>query len=180
MPNRSAAPAARYDAHMSVPDPPDALRVACDAMCGGVARWLRVLGVDASYTPGIDDGELVRHALAEQRIVISSDGRLFERRALASGELRGLRLPVGLKLLDQVRCVVRELGIRPGFPRCTLCNGALADVPRAEVGDVVPARSLVWAATFWRCGSCGHVFWQGTHWNRIRSVLAELEHESSS
>ncbi len=139
-------------------------------MCGGVARWLRVLGVDASYTPGIEDGDLVEHALAEGRIVVSSDGKLFERRVFVTGQLRGLRLQVGLKLLEQLRFVVRALGLSTGFPRCTLCNGTLDAVSRAEVADVVPARSLVWATEFYRCRECRHVFWEGTHWRRIRAV----------
>jgi uncharacterized protein len=150
------------------------LRLACDAMCGGLARWLRVLGVDTSYTPGIDDGVLVAEALAENRMVLSSDARLFQRRPLASGALCGLRLPVGLKLLDQVRFVVRELGITPGFPRCTVCNGLLVAVNRAEVGDVVPARSLIWGRDFYRCRTCDHVYWEGTHWRRIGAVRARL------
>jgi uncharacterized protein with PIN domain len=154
--------------------PQPALKVACDAMCGGVARWLRLLGVDTSYTPGIEDGDLVKHALAEGRIVLSSDGKLFERRLFTTGELRGLRLPVGLKLLDQLRFVVRALGVSAGFPRCTLCNGELEIVGRAEVGDVVPARSLVWATEFYRCRACGHVFWQGTHWRRIRAACDKI------
>ncbi|HPM23320.1 MAG TPA: Mut7-C RNAse domain-containing protein [Phycisphaerae bacterium] len=145
-------------------------RVACDAMCGGLARWLRVLGVDSSYTPGIDDGDLVAHALAEHRIVLSSDGKLFERRVFATGALRGVRLPVGLKLLDQVRFVVRELQIQPEFPRCTLCNGELDAIGREEVADVVPARSLIWTTEFYRCRACRHVFWEGTHWRRIQAV----------
>ncbi len=153
---------------------PFSLRVACDAMCGGVARWLRVLGVDASYTPGIDDGDLVAHALDESRVVISSDGKLFERKLFTCGDLRGLFVPVGLKLYDQVRFVVRALQIEPGFPRCTLCNGELETVGRADVADVVPARSLVWAQEFYRCRSCGHVFWQGTHWQRITAMRARL------
>ena len=139
-------------------------------MCGGVARWLRVLGVDTSYTPGIDDGDLVRHALAERRVVLSSDGKLFERRLFATGELRSLHLPVGLKLQEQLRFVVRELGTAPGFPRCTLCNGELEAVSRAEVGDIVPARSLIWVTEFYRCRACQHIFWEGTHWRRIRAV----------
>jgi len=142
-------------------------------MCGGLARWLRLLGVDATYTPGIDDRALVEHALAEGRILVSSDGKLFERRVLANGRLRGVRVPVGLKLLDQVRFVVRELHLAPGFPRCTLCNGELRSVSRAEVADVVPARSLIWMETFYRCSACGHVFWEGTHWRRI-GALREL------
>ena len=139
-------------------------------MCGGVARWLRVLGVDASYTPGIDDGDLVRHALAERRVVLSSDGRLFERRLFATGELHGLRLPVGLKRQEQLRFVVQKLNVVPAFPRCTLCNGALEEVSRADVSDVVPARSLIWATEFYRCLVCQHIFWEGTHWRRIRVV----------
>ncbi|MCK4343225.1 MAG: hypothetical protein KAY37_16045, partial [Phycisphaerae bacterium] len=154
--------------------PAQPLKVACDAMCGGVARWLRVLGVDATYTAGIEDGELVEHALAENRVIVSADGKLFERRLFTTGRLRGVQLPVGLKLLKQLHFVVRELDISPGFPRCSLCNGELVAVRRAEIGDVVPARSLIWAREFYRCQRCEHVFWEGTHWRRIRAVRERL------
>jgi uncharacterized protein with PIN domain len=143
-------------------------------MCGGLARWLRVLGVDTSYTPGIEDGELVRQADADGRVVVSSDGKLFERRGFTTRRVRGVRLPVGLKLLEQVRFVVRELGVQPAFPRCTLCNGELEEVSRADVADVVPARSLIWKRDFYRCIECRHVFWEGTHWQRIRAAEAQI------
>jgi uncharacterized protein with PIN domain len=149
-------------------------RIAADAMCGGLARWLRVLGVDTSYQPAIDDATLVRYALLEGRLVVSSDRKLFERRVFVRGELAGLLLPTGLKLEEQVRFVAQRLHIHPGFPRCTLCNGELYPVRRDEVGDVVPARSLIWAERFYRCADCRHVFWEGTHWNRIHRLVAEL------
>ncbi|MEP0845806.1 MAG: hypothetical protein HRF50_03175 [Phycisphaerae bacterium] len=145
-------------------------KVACDAMCGGLARWLRVLGVDAFYEPAIDDAELVAVGLRERRVVISSDHRLFERGVFARGELRGLHLPVGLRLAQQVRFATAALGVRPGQPRCTRCNGTLLAIPRADVGDQVPARTLIWRREFFRCGQCGHVFWEGTHWRRIGKV----------
>lgn len=144
-------------------------------MCGGLARWLRVLGVDTSYTPNIEDGILVQEALAEERVVISSDHKLFERRVFVTGELPGVMLPVGLMLHDQVRFAAERLELLVGYPRCTLCNGELQPVRRAEVGDVVPARSLVWARKFYRCESCEHVFWEGTHWRKIRAVREELK-----
>lgn len=150
-------------------------RVACDAMCGGLARWLRLFGVDATYMPGIKDADLIRHALADGRTVISSDHKIFERRLLASGRLRGIQLPVGLRLREQVRFIAERLALRPGFPRCTVCNGELHPVPRAEVGDVVPARSLIWAREFFRCQRCRHVFWEGTHWRRIGPERAALD-----
>ena len=150
-------------------------KFACDAMCGGLARWLRVLGYDTTYTPGIEDGALVAHAQAEDRVVVSSDTRLFQRRLFLTGELCGFRLPVGLTLLEQVRCVFGQLKLTRGFPRCTVCNGVLERVSRADVADVVPARSLVWVTTFYRCATCAHVYWEGTHWQRIRAACERLE-----
>lgn len=144
-------------------------------MCGGLARWLRVLGVDTTYTPDIEDGVLVQQSLNEERVVVSSDHKLFERRVFVEKTLAGVLLPVGLRLREQVRFVARRLALPIGFPRCTLCNGELAPVQRAEVADVVPARSLIWAREFCRCDRCEHVFWEGTHWRRIRAVREELE-----
>jgi uncharacterized protein with PIN domain len=150
-------------------------RVACDAMFGGVARRLRILGVDASYTPGIEDGALVEHAVAEGRVLISSDGGMFERRLLASGELPGVRVPIGLSLDEQVAFVVRTLRLVPDEPRCANCNGDLMAVQRSDVADVVPARSLIWARDFHRCTQCGQVYWRGSHWRRLDRVHAALE-----
>lgn len=148
--------------------------VACDAMCGGLARWLRVLGVDAFYEPAIDDAALVSVSLRERRVVVSSDRRLFERGVFVRGELRGLCLPTGLRLAEQVRLVTAALGIQPGQPRCTLCNGELLAVSRVDVGDRVPARTLIWRREFFRCERCGHVFWEGTHWRRIGTIRAAV------
>lgn len=156
-------------------EPTHELRVACDAMCGGLARWLRVFGINATYTRGIEDAELVRHALDESRVVISSDHKLFERRRFTTGELKGILLPVGLRLEEQVRFVAARLAIKPGFPRCASCNGELFAVRRAEVGDVVPARSLIWARDFYRCAACRQVFWEGSHWRRIGPLRAALD-----
>lgn len=150
-------------------------RVACDAMCGGLARWLRLLGVDAAFEPDIDDRALVQLALREGRCIVSSDRRLFDRRPLRDGRLRGICLPNGLRLHEQVRFVLRALAIRPGPPRCACCNGPLQAVSRAEVAGEVPARTLIWVREYARCGNCGHVFWEGTHWQRIRQVLASVQ-----
>jgi uncharacterized protein with PIN domain len=150
-------------------------RVACDAMCGGLARWLRVFGIDASFSPGVADADLVQHAQRERRVVVSADGRLFERRVFTTRVLSGLRLPVGLALPDQVQFTFEHLDLRVGIARCTRCNGELARVLRADVADVVPARSLIWTREFYRCTACGHVYWEGTHWRRVCAVRDLIE-----
>ena len=143
-------------------------------MCGGLARWLRVLGIDTAYTRDIDDSILVRQALEQRRTVLSSDRKLFERRVFTTRELPGLFIPVGLLLPDQVRFVAGRLKLPIGFPRCTVCNGELQPVDRTEVADVVPARSLIWAREFFRCRVCRQVYWEGTHWRRIGALRKEI------
>ncbi|TWT44656.1 hypothetical protein RAS1_10710 [Phycisphaerae bacterium RAS1] len=159
---------------MAQPPETPPTRVACDAMCGGLARWLRILGIDASFTAGITDDDCVAGALADGRVLVSSDTRLFERRVLRGGALRGLLLPVGLRLPDQVEFVFGRLRLRPGAPRCSACNGQLDAATRSDVADVVPARTLIWIAEYFRCRRCGRVFWEGTHWRRIREMKARV------
>ena len=153
------------------------LRLACDAMCSGLARWLRAIGCDTFYHDGIADQELIDVALAQRRVVITSDGKLLERRLFTTGRLRAVALPRGLKRLDQVEYVARALHLTVRDARCTRCNGQLVPVSRDEVGDRVPARSLIWARKFFLCDDCRHVFWDGTHWQRISAVrnrIAEI------
>jgi len=147
---------------------------ACDAMCGGLARWLRAIGYDATFDPHIEDDALIEHARRDRRIVISSDGKLFERKILTSGELPGLFLPRGMRRMEQIRYVVQALNLKVGPARCMKCNGRLIPASREGVADIVPARSLIWADSFFRCEACGRAFWHGTHWRKIDARREEL------
>lgn len=149
---------------------PGEIRFACDAMCGGLARWLRAIGYDATWSADVDDGELVREADEQRRFLLSSDSGIFERRMITSGQVPALLLPRGLRLMEQLEYVVQQLKLPVRSPRCMACNGRLLPAAREEVAAEVPARSLVWARNFYRCGSCAKVFWEGSHWRRISKV----------
>lgn len=149
---------------------PEALRFACDAMCGGLARWLRAIGYDTTWSEGIDDGELVRQAHEQGRIVVSSDTGMFERRLIASGQVPAILLPRGLRRMQQLDYVIQHLKLPVRAPRCMTCGGELLPATREEVAGEVPVRSLLWASHFYRCGQCGKIFWEGSHWRRISKV----------
>ena len=55
-------------------------RLWADAMLAGLARWLRVLDVDTAFEAGLEDALLVDRAVAEQRMILTRDRRLLERR----------------------------------------------------------------------------------------------------
>ncbi len=146
------------------------IRFACDAMCGGLARWLRAMGYDATWSPDIEDGELVRQAEREDRILLSGDGGVFERRQITRGHVRALQIPRGLRRLEQLEYVAQHLNLPVRPPRCMACGGRLLLVPQESVANEVPERSLLWAKKFYRCQQCGKVFWEGSHWRRIHKV----------
>ena len=146
-------------------------RFACDAMLGGLARWLRAAGYDASWTEGIDDWDLIRQARNEGRVLLSSDTGIFRIGIVRDGEVPSLFIPHGLGKEEQLAFVLKSLGLSPRPPRCMACGGALAQVPRELVADRVPPRTLAWLERFWECRRCRKVFWHGTHWQRITERL---------
>ncbi len=149
---------------------------ACDAMLGGVARWLRAAGYDAFWQYGIADADLVALALREGRWLLTSDLGILERRVITRGELLSLYIPRGTGAREQLGFVLGKLGLGVRGSRCMSCGGELARVSKGSVRDIVPERSWRRHEDFTRCRGCDKVFWQGTHWDRIAGRLREAAH----
>ena len=149
------------------------MRFLCDAMLGGLAKWLRAAGYDAYYAregTDIDDRVLAEKALREGRVLLTGDRGFLERAPVRDGRLELMLLP-SLPVEEQLRAVVERFGLRPRPSRCMECNGELDGVPPGEVEDLVPPGVLERCREFWRCRGCGRVFWRGSHWARISGRL---------
>jgi uncharacterized protein with PIN domain len=144
-------------------------------MLGGLARWLRAAGYDAAWRADIDDWELIHQARREQRLLLSSDSGIFRIGVVRDGEVPSLFLPLGLSKLQQLSFVLHQLHLPLREPRCMACGGVLVKVDRANLGERVPARTLGWLEHFYECSRCGHVFWQGTHWQQIAARLEQAQ-----
>jgi uncharacterized protein with PIN domain len=146
------------------------MRFVCDAMLGGLSRWLRAVGYEAAFDARIDDGDLVARAAREGAAVLSSDAPLFERKLLRSGLVRGLFVPRHAPIDDQLVFVMRHFRLEVRDARCMRCGGALAEAPRDAVRDEAPPRAWERCDRFWRCEGCSGLFWHGTHWTRIAAA----------
>lgn len=159
----------------------EAPRFFCDAMLGGLARWLRAAGYDAAFEHGIDDGELVRRSLAEGRILLSSDSGIFQRNLITSGQVRSLFVPRGLSKLGALNYVANALKLPLRRPsRCMKCNGRLEEVPKHAVAGEAPPLAFRNCRRFWRCTRCGKLLWRATHWEEIQRRLREIFSDSTS
>ncbi len=148
-------------------------RFSCEAMCGGLARWLRAAGYDASWHDGTTDPELVRLARDEGRMVLSSDGNIFVFTRICDGVVPARFVSRGLTVQAQLAQMLRGLGLPLREPRCMACGGELLELTREEAAGQLPPRSLAFHGRFWECTRCQQVFWHGTHWERIVRRIRE-------
>lgn len=146
-------------------------RFACDAMLGGLARWLRAWGYDAAWKRDITDWELIRLAQREGRILLTSDRGIFQIGWVRDGDLPALLVPQGLTRQQQLEYVCQQLRLPRREPRCMRCGGDLLPVPKEEVWERIPPKTRLWLDAFYQCRRCGQLFWEGTHWQQIERVL---------
>jgi len=146
----------------------------CDAMLGGLSRWLRAAGYDARFEHGIDDGALVELAERTGATLLSSDRPLFDRTKVRDGHVRALFVPRHRPVLEQAAFVLRALSLPVRDARCMGCGGELVALDAAAASPLVPPRTRASCDEFWRCDRCAHLYWHGTHWSKIEARRDEL------
>jgi hypothetical protein len=156
-------------------DPEPDVAFVCDAMLGGLARWLRAAGYDAEFEHGISDPALVARAVATGKVLLSSDAGVFERSIVRKEMVRSLFVPRAIGKVEQLRFVLGTLKLPVRDPRCMGCGGELVEVPnKEEVRAEAPPRTYGCQPRFWRCARCGKLLWKGTHWQKIEARLQDL------
>ena len=148
------------------------MRFVADAHLGGLAHLLRMTGFDTLYDNHYHDSEVERIAVDEGRIVLTRDRDLLKRRGVTHGcYVRAL------KPAHQLREVFDRLDLagsaRP-FTLCLSCNAPLHAVDKASVEALLPPRVRENCERFSTCDVCRRVFWEGTHWQRMRGMVDEV------
>jgi uncharacterized protein with PIN domain len=144
-------------------------RFAVDIMLGKLAKWLRVLGFDASVEPLVDLQRI--QALLRNKVIPVT------RREIWLGR-EGVIFIRSDHHFEQVKELLRELNVsrdalRP-FSRCVVCNTVLVPIPRELALGSVPDFTFETASDFRKCPGCGRVYWPGTHKDRMLAMLKSL------
>lgn len=148
------------------------VRFVADAHLGGLAHLLRMTGFDTLYDNHFRDEEIEHIAGAQGRIVLTRDRELLKRRGITHG-----CYVHALRPAQQLREVFDRLdlarGARP-FTLCLNCNAPLHAIDKAQAAPALPAGVCERYERFSACDVCRRVFWEGTHWRRMRAVVDEL------
>jgi uncharacterized protein with PIN domain len=147
-------------------------RFVADAHLGGLARLLRMAGFDTRYDNQFEDSEIAAIAASENRIALTRDRELLKRRIITHG-----CYVHALKSVAQLHEIFTRLDLarsaRP-FTLCLYCNAALHAIDKAVVQAQLPPRVREHHDRFVTCNVCRRVFWEGSHWRRMRALLDEL------
>jgi hypothetical protein len=144
---------------------PSEIRFAVDRMLGRLARMLRLLGYDTYYANDITAAQLLAMGRSGERVILT--------RGETAQRFAHLERVLSLKSEyppEQLREVVERLGLdtRAGlWTRCTLCNAPIERVDKAGVEALVEPKIFQLYQDFYRCTGCGHVYWHGSHVDRI-------------
>ncbi len=136
-----------------------------DSMLGWLARWLRMLGVHAIYSPSFSD----EYLLTVSHLLITRDRELFRKRAVATLLLETSTHTEWLSVSSLV--LGNQLVLDMDRSLCPICGSRLIRVGKDAIAGRVPRSVLLRHDTFWACTGCGKVYWVGSHHARIRREL---------
>lgn len=139
-------------------------------MLGRLCKWLRLIGYDAVYANHWPDIRIVACARAEGRLVLTRDRELSRHKAIHCLLINDQTLTA------QLEQVISTLGTpSPRRPRCPRCNTVLVGATHEQAKPHVPEYVWQTQAQFTCCPQCDRYYWQGTHWQHVRSVLAGIK-----
>lgn len=141
-----------------------------DAQLGGLARLLRMLGIDTLFENAYTDRQLLEIAGRERRVLLTRDRELLKCRDVLRGcFVRALKPEAQLKEVAVRYALARHA--RP-FTLCLHCNHPLVPAESGAVAEGVPERIAARYAQFRYCAVCRRIYWEGSHWERMRAMLS--------
>lgn len=140
-------------------------RFVLDVHLGKLTRRLRMLGLDSAYDNRWQDEELARISVEEKRSLLTRDKKLLMRKEITRGywirsEAAEEQTAEVISRFDLARAMRL-------FSLCTLCNGRLEAVPEATARLHYPDHRFRPGTVFYRCDSCSHIYWNGSHCERF-------------
>ncbi len=145
---------------------------AADCHLGKLAKYLRMMGFDTLYFTHIEDNDLVSLASAQNRIILTCDRGLSERKSDAK-----LFFFNTMDTKQQLRSLIRAFHLEKyhaPFSRCIVCNTPLQVVEKENVVDRLPEKVKLHFFYFEYCPLCDRLYWHGDHYRHMQEFLQSV------
>lgn len=145
-----------------------------DTHLGRLATYLRMLGIDALYRNDYTDPELAQISSTTNRVLLTRDRELLMRSNVTYGYY--VRNTNPKQQLSELVTRYNLADQASPFQRCLVCNGLLMPLAKETVLEQLPPLVRDGQQRFWRCESCGRLYWEGTHFQRMQAFIQEVLH----
>ena len=165
----------RLDISSAVKLRPFALRetkFVLDVHLGRLARLLRLLGFDSWFDAQSSPPRLIDISVEENRLLLTRSRVMLKSKRITHGSWIRNELP--RRQIEEVLERFDIYGQAKPFSRCLVCNGTLEKAAKDQVLPLLPAKTRDYATSFTRCLSCRKVYWDGTHFRKLESVVKQL------
>lgn len=146
-----------------------------DCHLGKLAKYLRLMGVDTLFFPHIEDNKLITIANEENRIILSRDRLLSQRKNAPVFFLEPTDTKAQLKILIDYYNLEKH---SPFFSRCIVCNTPLQEIDKEKIIDSLPEKVKKHFDFFEYCPTCDRIYWQGDHYRHMMDFLAQVIKEA--
>lgn len=144
------------------------MKFIADVMLGRLAKRMRLLGFDVLYDRTLDDNEIIRLSLDQDRVILTRDA------SLASRPLARNRVFISSNFIrEQLEQVISACSLEAFRPltRCSECNVSLDPIAKQDARDLVPCHVYGASDSFLHCPRCERIYWSGTHVRRMALPL---------
>lgn len=157
----------------NMPPTPDEPRFVLDVHLGRLAAYLRLLGFDCLYDNAYDDPELADISARQDRILLSCDRQLLMRKQVVYGYFVRARQPK--QQLMEIMSYYDLFEKQKPFTRCMHCNGTTRLVHKKDIEDQLLDDTRKYYDEFYQCDSCNKIYWQGSHFKKLESLISALQ-----
>ena len=133
------------------------------------------MGVDTLFFAHIEDDELISIAKNENRIILTRDRLLSQRKNAPVFFLE----PTDTK--SQLRLLIDHYKLKKDtvfFSRCIVCNTTLQVIDKEKILESLPEKVKKHFDYFEYCPTCDRIYWQGDHYKHMMEFLAQVLKES--
>lgn len=129
----------------------------CDVMLGRLARYLRMLGLDAPYVRH-GEGAAFSHGQPQNLFFTKSPARM-DRPGCVLVRSNDPQEQV-LEIKEHIRPYIDRAVF---MTRCLECNALLAEAKKEDAEPLVPEYIYHHHERFRTCPSCHRIYWEGSH-----------------
>lgn len=160
------------------PAPLETPRFVLDVHLGRLANYLRMLGYDTLYRNDYEDPTLADISARENRILLTCDVKLLMRKQVEHGHLVRSRIP-----RQQVQEILQRYGLidyQPELARCMACNGVIQNVDKKDIEAELLPLTRAHYDKFYQCDSCNKIYWEGSHYKKMRLLISSIKSIAST